>query len=525
MSARSRRQRVIRVMVLALALLGGAILSPARFVHAESPPDSATSQGWFYTQAGPGDGLGFEVSDAGDIPFWTSFQAAGGVRILGYPISNRWSTGPLTFQAFQKAVLQWAPGDGVTFLNVYDALSRAGRDPWLKSARGVPSPPDAETGGNRSFEEVLADRLQILAEYPEIERRWFRNDRWLDTYGLPVVAEDRGDVVVLRAQRAVFWLWRVDIEPALTPPNVLLSLSGLDFRDGGMIPAEATAAIPDPNLAGTTGHLAFLSNRSGAWNLWAMTPTGANLTQLTHTGGLTSRPNWSPDGRRIAFSAFASGGYQVFVADRDGGNPQQLTNTAATDWEAWWSPDGERLVFASTRSGESEIYTMLADGSEQRVIGDQAGFLCYPAWSPDGSQIIFTSGSDIVTVDLDDPVGTRAVISSGRDPSFSPDGTLITFARWVGDAFDVFVADADGSNEVRLTTHPAPDWNPVFSPDGGKIAFASYRDANWEIYTVRVDGTDLQRITDNPASDYLPAWGSPLRATDEAGAGGGSRPK
>lgn len=525
MPSSARRQRIFRGTVLALALLGGLFLAPARFAQAESPADWATARGWFYSQAGPGDGTGFEVTDAEDIPFWTFFQSAGGVRGLGYPISNRWSAGPLTFQAFQKAVLQWTVADGVTFLNVYDVLSKAGRDPWLQTARGVPLPPDAEEADGRSFEDVLAERLEILKRYPDIERRWFRNDRWLDAYGLPVVVEDRGDIVVLRAQRAVFWLWRPDSEPAVSPPNVFISHSGLDYRDGGMIPVEATVAIVDPNLAGTTGVLAFLSNRDGAWNLWTMTPTGTELTQLTQTGGLTSRPNWSPDGQRIAYSAFAGGGYQVFVADSDGGNPQQLTNTASTDWEAWWSPDGERLVFASTRSGESEIYTMLADGSEQRMIGDQAGFLCYPAWSPDGSQLIFTSGSDIVTLDLDDPVGTRTVISSGRDPSFSPDGTLITFARWVGEAFDVFVADADGSNEVRLTTHPAPDWNPVFSPDGAKIAFASYRDANWEIYTVRLDGTDLQRITDNPASDYLPAWGSPLRATDETRAGSGSRPK
>ncbi len=521
----ARRQRVIRTVALVLTVLGGTFLAPAGLAHAESPPDSATATGWFYSQAGPGDGLGYEVTDNHDIPFWTFFQSAGGVRRLGYPISNRWSAGPQTFQAFQKAVLQWTVVDGVTFVHVYDALSQAGRDPWLKNARGVPSPPNAVAANGRSFDDVTAERLEILERFPEIERRWFRNDRWLDTYGLPIVVEDRDGLVVLRAQGAVFRLWRPDSELAVSPPSVLISHSGLDYRDGGMIPAGAVAAIPDPKLAGTTGLLAFLSNRDGAWNLWTMTPTGTDLTQLTLSGGLTSRPNWSPDGQRIAFSAFASGGYQVFVADGDGDNPQQLTNSPATDWEAWWSPDGERLVFASTRSGESEIYTMLADGSEQRVIGDQAGFLCYPAWSPDGSQIIFTSGSDIVTVDLDDPLGSRKVISSGRDPSFSPDGSRITFARWIGNAFDVFVADADGSNEVRLTTHPAPDWNPVFSPDGAKIAFASYRDANWEIYTVRLDGTDLQRITDNPASDYLPAWGNTLGATEQPRASGGSRPK
>ena len=503
-----RPWKALRAVLLALSFVGSALLTTVQPVRAEAPPDVAVSTGWFYTQAGPGDGLGYAVIDAEDIPFWTFFQSAGGVRRLGYPISNRWSEGPLTFQAFQKAVLQWSASDGITFTNVYDALSVAGRDHWLETARGIPRPPVTGPQGDRSFDEILAERLEILARNPEIERRWFRNERWLETYGLPVAYEDRGAVAVLRAQRAVFWQWQFGVELAVSPASVIVSHSGRDYRDGGLIPSEATVAIINPNLAGTTGLLAFLSNRDGAWNLWTMTPAGTDLSQLTLTGGLSSRPNWSPDGARIAFSAFASGGFQVFVADSDGENLEQLTNTTATDWEAWWSPDGRRLVFASTRSGESEIYTMLADGSDQQIIGNQSGFLCYPAWSPDGSRIIFTSGADMITLSLDDPIGTRAVIGSGRDPSFSPDGSRITFARWIGDAFDVFVADADGSNEVRLTTHPAPDWNPVFSPDGAKIAFASYRDANWEIYTIRIDGTDLTRITDSPSSDYLPAWGA-----------------
>ena len=217
MPSSTHRQRLVRGMLLALALLGGAFLAPARLAQAESPPDSATSRGWFYSQAGPGDGLGFEVTDAQDIPFWTFFQSAGGVRQLGYPISNRWSAGPLTFQAFQKAVLQGTVADGVTLVHVYDALSQAGRDPWLKTARGVPFPPSTEASNDRSFDDVLAERLEILERYPEIKRRWFRNDRWLDTYGLPVVVEDRGDIVVLRAQGTVFRLWRPDSELAVSP--------------------------------------------------------------------------------------------------------------------------------------------------------------------------------------------------------------------------------------------------------------------------------------------------------------------
>ena len=89
MPSSARRQRIVRGAVLALALLGGVFLAPARFAQAESPEDWATAQGWFYTQAGPGDGLGFEVTDADNIPFWTFFQSAGGVRQLGYPLSKR----------------------------------------------------------------------------------------------------------------------------------------------------------------------------------------------------------------------------------------------------------------------------------------------------------------------------------------------------------------------------------------------------------------------------------------------------
>jgi Tol biopolymer transport system component len=69
--------------------------------------------------------------------------------------------------------------------------------------------------------------------------------------------------------------------------------------------------------------------------------------------------------------------------------------------------------------------------------------------------------------------------------------------------------DADGSDQVRLTTDSADDLNPTWSPDGRKIAFDSRRDGNAEIYVMDADGSDQTRITNNAASDTDPAW-SPL---------------
>jgi len=44
------------------------------------------------------------------------------------------------------------------------------------------------------------------------------------------------------------------------------------------------------------------------------------------------------------------------------------------------------------------------------------------------------------------------------------------------------------------------------APAGDKIAFASARDGNWEIYVMNADGSGQTRLTNNPAEDAMPAW-------------------
>ena len=71
---------------------------------------------------------------------------------------------------------------------------------------------------------------------------------------------------------------------------------------------------------------------------------------------------------------------------------------------------------------------------------------------------------------------------------------------------DIFVADANGDNELQLTDDPAEDEYPAWSPDGTMIAFASERDGNREIYTMNADGSDEIRRTNANASDFAPTW-------------------
>ncbi len=71
---------------------------------------------------------------------------------------------------------------------------------------------------------------------------------------------------------------------------------------------------------------------------------------------------------------------------------------------------------------------------------------------------------------------------------------------------EIYVMDADGSNQLRLTSNAAFDGDPAWSPDGAKIAFTSTRDGNEEIYVMNADGSKQTRLTNNTFLDRTPAW-------------------
>ncbi len=53
----------------------------------------------------------------------------------------------------------------------------------------------------------------------------------------------------------------------------------------------------------------------------------------------------------------------------------------------------------------------------------------------------------------------------------------------------------------RLTGQPLGDVEPAYSPDGSRIAFTSFRDANAEIYVMNADGTAQTRLTNTESGN------------------------
>ncbi|HJN17953.1 MAG TPA: DUF5050 domain-containing protein, partial [Armatimonadota bacterium] len=136
----------------------------------------------------------------------------------------------------------------------------------------------------------------------------------------------------------------------------------------------------------------------------------------------------------------------------------------------------------------------------------------YPRWSPDGKRIAFGSDRDgnneIYVMDADGTNQTRLTYNDVNDysVSWSPDGSKIAYSSWLDDYDNVHVMNADGSGHAQLTTHTTRDSVPSWSPDGSRIAFRSNRDSNWEVYVMNANGTGQTRLTNNLASDNHPAW-------------------
>jgi len=136
--------------------------------------------------------------------------------------------------------------------------------------------------------------------------------------------------------------------------------------------------------------------------------------------------------------------------------------------------------------------------------------------SPSPAQkIAFTSARDgikyqIYVMNADGSGQTRLTNDSFSDtsPEWSPDGTRIAFDSSLGSSADIYVMNADGSGQTRLTNNPPGnlDYDPAWSPDGARIAFLGTRDQNNDIYVMNADGSGQTRLTNNPLWDTDPAW-------------------
>ncbi|MFQ6040189.1 MAG: carboxypeptidase regulatory-like domain-containing protein, partial [Candidatus Poribacteria bacterium] len=249
------------------------------------------------------------------------------------------------------------------------------------------------------------------------------------------------------------------------------------------------------------------------------------------TNSADKSPCWSPDGAKIVFQGKGQGreggAWKIYTMNANGAGIRNISQNAENDIMPAWSPDGTMIAFVHWDIlGEPAIYVMDANGSNRRRITDcdEEGA---PTWSPDSSKIAFVKKTkmgeavefeeeavranlDIYVVNAD---GTNeSQLTKGKKneiaPAWSPDGSKLSYTIVSGSGIaDVYVIDLYSGQTERVSSSSGFNGYSCWSPDGTKIAFSSNRNGSFGIYMADADGGNETVVYDNPGEDELLSQG------------------
>ncbi|MEW6607280.1 MAG: hypothetical protein AB1414_07495 [bacterium] len=221
-----------------------------------------------------------------------------------------------------------------------------------------------------------------------------------------------------------------------------------------------------------------------------------------------------------------------------------------------WSPDGNKLIFGLTKLKEtkinnntysktyvmnSKIYVMKCTNRKYTCLTDGSMEVGGPLWSPDGKKIAFYGNKntlckkkdslgwfsientgDIYVMDADGKNQKKITTTSTEDSNYiwTPDSKKLIFEshpnygnkrfdadfiKYEGNS-DIYMVDSDGRNQIKLVNDPTNDRDISLSPDGRKIVYISLCNDNYEIFVMDIDSKNKIRLTNNSIDDWNPTW-------------------
>ncbi len=259
-------------------------------------------------------------------------------------------------------------------------------------------------------------------------------------------------------------------------------------------------------------HITFQSTRDGRTcdQQYVMRADGSDVRKIS-AGGKTTCGYFYDNDRRVFFASThhadsacpakpdPSQGYvwpldpfDIYTANPDGSDLRRLTDYGVYTAEAILSPDGKTIVFTSTKDGDLDIYTMNVDGTNVKRLTTTPGYDGGPWWSPDGTKIVYRSHHPKDSAELAEY--QRLLAQNIIRPS----------------KVELFVMNADGSDQRQITNLGGANFGPTWTPDGQRIIFSSNhenpRSRNFDLYVVNLDGTGLTQITTHGEFDGFPMF-------------------
>ena len=294
-----------------------------------------------------------------------------------------------------------------------------------------------------------------------------------------------------------------------------------------------------PALGGTPRRLAAFEN-SGALDLaWSADGTffvlaghAPGLTWISAEGGEPREvtkpapaddyfPAISPDGRTVAFVRRTSTyNAQLMVLPLNGqgaaGEPRQITTGVWDISSLDWTADGREVLFEGSKgSGNASLWRVAKSGGTPVRFNTPSAISGEPTVAPQAGRMVYVSGHSETKI-FKVPLGTRApetplplvdALGNHSDLSVSPDGSHIAFTGSRTGSKEIWIANADGSNQTQLTSFNGPAvGSPRWSPDGKRIAFDGYASGSSDLYVIAIEGGNPARLTSDKGNEIRPSW-------------------
>ena len=215
-----------------------------------------------------------------------------------------------------------------------------------------------------------------------------------------------------------------------------------------------------------------------------MTHRHLHLAIILSLGVAACAPQEAEETTGEAPEAIAASDALIMPGEVHFANMRQLTN-GGDNAEAYWAFDGSMLLYQHrpTTAECDQIYSLDPVTGEKALVSTGDGRTTCSYFYPSGDQILYSS-------------------THHHDASCPPPPDMSMGYVWpLNDTYDVFVANADGSDLRQLTDVMGYDAEATFSPTGDRIVFTSARDGDLELYSMAPDGSDLVRLTDRVGYD------------------------
>jgi hypothetical protein len=286
----------------------------------------------------------------------------------------------------------------------------------------------------------------------------------------------------------------------------------------GAVAATTAVAVPTVVLGQQKAARATVEGQVGrisyflAGAVWTANADGSDQRALGVGTMHTSSGNWTPDGSRFVYSG-AEGPWSV---RSDGTDNYQLLpfSQAGAAINPVYAYGGRYVIYGSY--GKLSIVSATGNwqyGEQLFSVPDDGKIDGSPAVASDGT-IVYQHqpsnendvGADIYRVDSFTSV--TKIIDDGSAPDFSPDSTKLAFVRSDASGSQIWIADADGGNQVQLTTPENSgsrnNCEPKWSPDGEFILFSS--DAGTYLVKIKRIHVETKDVVTIIQSGRMPAW-------------------